>query len=79
MQIVSEGAISIGHFEPCRSLHASRCHLVSQALLREVMVGWQDSVEPVREGIALVELAVARHLALSVVQIAFHFCYAGTC
>lgn len=43
------------------------------------MVGWQDSVEPVREGIALVELAVARHLALSVIQIAFHFCYAGTC
>ena len=79
MQIFCESAISIGHFEPRRSLHASRCHLVSQALLRKVMVRWQDSVEPIREGIALVELAVARHLALSVIQITFHFCYAGTC
>ena len=79
MQIFGEGAISIGHLEPCRSLHASRCHLVSQGLLREVVIGRQDSVEPVCEGIALVELAVARHLALGVVQIAFHFCHAGTC
>ena len=43
------------------------------------MVCRQDSIEPVGERVALVELAVARHLALSVIQVAFHFCNTRSC
>ena len=78
VQIFSEGAVSVRHLEPRRSFHASRRHLLPNACLRKVMVCRQDSIEPVGERVALVELAVARHLALSVIQVAFHFCNTRT-